>query len=670
MTTVQDKTSTVMLIGPSPSDEFGAQLHAALVAAGFGVLSQEGGVDVEEASLPTSGFDCAVWYIPGGICGTSTARHAAIAQRVTPAPLLMIAPGIDAAETGLLSAGVEDCLDSKVIPIAAILRVLRRSIERASQRVHVKTAEQQYQNLFDHMPIAALRVDANGSIIAGNRAFLAFMGADSVADIGDDHLNGLLAGLGQLQRNAADEPPAYSDNHIIDTVAHAQRHVMVFARPGAGNDVPAMDVYLTDITEKELQTRRVLAAENRLRDLYNNVPVMMFSLDTSLRVRDANRTLVNRVGVAADALNGLPLQSLLHPDNADDLLVSSNARILAGGSERELPMIIIGSDGTRMECLYSASAHRDDAGSVVGTHAMLVDVTERNNAQRERDELQEQLQLTQKLESIGELAAGIAHEINTPAQYVSDNLAFLSESFGDLGPVLHALPDTLDALGSEKTAALAKQLDEADLDYLLEEIPEALDQGKHGIQKIREIVLALKDFSHPGSGEMEMADLNRILESTVTVARNEWKYIADMEFDLAPDLPAVECFPSAIAQVVLNIVVNAAHAIADERNDSASDMGLIRITSAMPDDKSVVFTIGDNGPGIPDDIKRKIFDPFFTTKEVGRGTGQGLAISRTVIAEQHGGQIHVDSAPGEGTTFRIELPIGSGRQRGLKEEAA
>ncbi len=599
--------------------------------------------------------------------------YARLIPALAPAPVIVIAEGVGAAESVWLAAGVDDCLDPAMIGIPVVLRVVNRSIERASQRVHVNTAQKQYRDLFDHMPVAAFSVDIDGRIIDCNRAFLSFMAADSAERVSDDQLNGLLTGLSRLQQATGGAAPAYRDTHIIDTLNGEQNHVVVYARQNSERS--AMDVYLTDITEQEMQTRRVSAAENKLRQLYDNVPVMMFTLDDGHCLRDVNRTFAEKVGLTAQALEGLAFSNLLHPDFSASALTDSLRRVFSGGSTSDLPVELLKPDGVRMECLFSGSPLLDATGGVCGAYAMLVDVTDRNDAQRERDQLQEQLQLTQKLESIGELAAGIAHEINTPAQYVSDNLSFLLESFVDLRAVLDSLPEVTTKVatladGAPIAEALKAALDDADLEYLMEEIPTSLEQGKDGIAKIREIVLALKDFSHPGSGDAELADLNRIIDSTVTVARNEWKYVANIDFDLAENLPLVECFPSAIAQVILNIVVNAAHAISDARADGDDSLGNIRIASVQTSDNEVEFSISDDGPGIPEDIQRKVFDPFFTTKEVGRGTGQGLAISRTVITDQHQGAIALDSNPERGTTFRISLPIRRKKSNGLSEEAA
>ncbi|MEO0576873.1 MAG: ATP-binding protein [Pseudomonadota bacterium] len=603
-------------------------------------------------------------------------RMAKLTGALAPRPVIVLCAAAQENEARWLAAGAEDCVDAMSIEPNTVMRIVRRCIERAAQRVHVSTAERQYEDLFRQMPVAAFSIDATATITRANEAFLKFMQATKPTEVSDLQLNGLLTGLQMLLLAAQEQPTVdYRDHHIIQTVTGQQRHVVVFARCKLSEDGMELDVFLTDVTENEMQTRKVAEAEKRLRDLYNNVPVMMFSLNEQLEVIDPNSSFVEYLGLHDSSLESLSFASLLDPDASDDDRNALLRRIGQQNPERDVPLTLLRPDGQLMECLYSASPKKQPNGRSNGAHVMLVDVTERNRMQRERDELHEQLQLTQKLESIGELAAGIAHEINTPAQYVSDNLSFLDESFGDLQSLLARLPEVQAQLAALETgAALAAELqdavEDADLDYLVEEIPSALKQGQDGISKIREIVLALKDFSHPGSGDMEKADLNRIIESTVTVARNEWKYVAHLEFDLAPELPMISCFPSAVAQVVLNIVVNAAHAIADARPDNSDVLGNIKISTAMPDMHTVLITIKDDGPGIPDEIRSKIFDPFFTTKEVGRGTGQGLAISRTVIVDQHHGQIAVETEAGYGSAFKIELPVNQVEAEGVNEEAA
>jgi len=165
----------------------------------------------------------------------------------------------------------------------------------------------------------------------------------------------------------------------------------------------------------------------------------------------------------------------------------------------------------------------------------------------------------------------------------------------------------------------------------------------------------MKDFSHPGRETKTLVHLGKAIENTVTVARNEWKYVATIETDFEPNLPAVPCYESEFNQVVLNIVVNAAHALENAGHEE-SGQGVIRI-SARSDRDFVEVRIADNGCGISEDVLGRIFDPFFTTKEIGKGTGQGLSIARSVIVEKHGGTIGVESKQGVGTTFILRLPL-------------
>ncbi len=273
----------------------------------------------------------------------------------------------------------------------------------------------------------------------------------------------------------------------------------------------------------------------------------------------------------------------------------------------------------------------------------------------------EQLVQSEKMAAIGQLAAGIAHEINTPAQYVSDNTHFLEEAFDDLVQLFNLHSKLLIAVESDHVTddlveALKQKVDEVDWEYLAEEIPAAISQSQVGIDRISEIVLAMKEFSHPGTKEKTDIDINRAIQSTIEVATSEWKHYANIEVDFDPSLPPVHCLPGELNQAILNIIVNAAHAISEKLDKTRTDLGTITLCTRKEND-SIKITIKDTGPGIPDEIKSQIFDPFFTTKEVGKGTGQGLAIAYSVIVDKHHGTIHVESEPGSGTTFTIRLPI-------------
>jgi len=283
----------------------------------------------------------------------------------------------------------------------------------------------------------------------------------------------------------------------------------------------------------------------------------------------------------------------------------------------------------------------------------------------QRKLLETQLHQAQKLESLGQLAAGIAHEINSPTQFIADNVRFVQETFSELAPLLgevHRLLGLAPCSSGEngrQFRSILQSLQEAaqkvDLDYLLQEIPQALEQASEGLRRVTEIVLSIKEISHPGQ-QRQPADINRLLEASLTVSRNEWKYVAEVEKQFDPDLPPVECVPSQCNQVFLNLIVNAAHAIAEKNGSQPGAKGRITVRTRQEGDW-VEVQIEDTGIGIPPEIQSRIFEPFFTTKPVGKGTGQGLAIARSIIVDKHHGEITFQSEVGKGTTFIVRLPI-------------
>lgn len=301
----------------------------------------------------------------------------------------------------------------------------------------------------------------------------------------------------------------------------------------------------------------------------------------------------------------------------------------------------------------------DSGGEVVGIFGISQDITEKKVREEERKDLELRLQLAQRLEAIGSLAAGVAHEINTPTQFVADNVKFLGYAFSDMLKIVEASmalaekSKKIEELDTERTA-LNEALKEFEFDYLSDEIPQSLEQSGEGLQQISRIVGALKEFSYPTTPDMCKADLNHGIENTLNVSRNEWKSVAEIDLDLDPNLPEVECRIDEINQVVLNLVVNAAHAI------GATDARWGRIgVHSFVDEAFACIEVSDTGSGIPEEVQARVFEPFFTTKEVGKGTGQGLAMVQNVVVKAHGGEVDFETEIGEGTTFRIRLPIDS-----------
>ncbi len=272
-----------------------------------------------------------------------------------------------------------------------------------------------------------------------------------------------------------------------------------------------------------------------------------------------------------------------------------------------------------------------------------------------------QLLQAQKMESIGQLAAGIAHEINTPVQFISDNVQFLKQSFGEVQAIVDTSYRLLKdmerdvSVGPKVSKGLQSFL-ETDIEFLKKEIPSAIEQTIEGITRVATIVQAMKVFSHPGVEGLSTINLNDNIANTVTVSRNEWRYVAEVTVELVQNLPLITCNASEINQVMLNLIVNAAQAIEEKKKMTPDLQGQIHISTRLDDEEWIDIKVTDNGGGIPDDHKNRIFDPFFTTKEVGKGTGQGLAIAHSII-RSHGGAISFESTVGEGTTFLIQLPI-------------
>lgn len=302
------------------------------------------------------------------------------------------------------------------------------------------------------------------------------------------------------------------------------------------------------------------------------------------------------------------------------------ARVVAEGiTSRNDDAIFLTPAGTPLSVAYACSPLWEEK-TCCGAIISFRDIEALKRAQREAEQ-------ASRLASVGQLAAGIAHEINTPVQYIGDNLRFIGQSFEELRP------------GSGPA-------DMPDADILLDDVAAAIQESLDGVSQIARIVLSMKEFSHPGTNCKTLTDINRAIDNTLTVSHNAWKQVAELERDFDPELPPLLCYTGEMNQVFLNLIVNAAHAI---ESSGKRLPGKISITTRS-NDNWVEIRVSDTGTGIAESIRNKIFDPFFTTKQVGKGTGQGLAISRDVVVTKHGGTIDVDSEEGRGTTFIVRLP--------------
>jgi len=343
-----------------------------------------------------------------------------------------------------------------------------------------------------------------------------------------------------------------------------------------------------------------------------------------------------------------------HPDDRA-LIQQKRGDLIRRNGRFEFEHRLLMADGRVKYVLVTGTVSPGGDGRA-RTRATVQDITDRKRAEQETAKLQMQLNQAQKMESIGQLAAGIAHEINTPIQYIGDNVKFLKDAFQDLMKFVEARRESEWDCGVAGVPVPTREmLDEGVFDYLRNEVPIAIEQLLGGVDHVARIVLAMKEFSHPGTAEKIPVDINRAIESTVLVSKSEWKYLAELTTDFDRELPAVPCLAGEFNQVILNLIVNAAHAISDVVKDSGG-RGRIHITTRR-DGETVEIRVSDTGCGIPKANQSKVFDPFFTTKPVGKGTGQGLAIAYGVIVQKHGGVIRLESEPGCGTTFIIRLPL-------------
>jgi PAS domain S-box-containing protein len=416
-----------------------------------------------------------------------------------------------------------------------------------------------------------------------------------------------------------------------------------------------------DITERRAAEAALRHERWLLNCLMETVPALIYFKDSEGRFIQVNQAQATFLGVDPAAILGrTDFDFYLEADAAkcadDELSILQTGRPLLDKIEH-----ITQRNGTSRWFSTSKLPLRNAAGLITGTFGLSTDITVQKRSDEERANLQIQLTQSQKLESIGMLAAGIAHEINTPSQFVTDNLAYVTQGVTKLDPVLEAHPRLLAALRA--TGPLAPDvadwlasLPNVKIEVLRRELPSALADAHDGMTRITQIVRAMKSYSHRSGDALTASDLNQAIENTLIVCRNEWKYVAEMQTHLDPALPPVPCHLGDFNQVIVNLVVNAAHSIADVVAKTPGSKGVITVSTRLFEGYAEV-RVADTGAGIPESARSHIFTPFFTTKQVGKGTGQGLALARSVIVDRHKGTLSFETELGRGTTFIIRIPL-------------
>jgi len=410
---------------------------------------------------------------------------------------------------------------------------------------------------------------------------------------------------------------------------------------------------IRDITESKLAEEALREAHAQINHLLGSISSILIGVSPNDRINQWNLAAEKTFGISSAEVLGKDLFGCGIKWEWDEVL---NQLTICQESQKAVQLENLhynrtdGSDG-----LLSLHINpiEDSSGKYWGYVFLGLDITEQKK-------FEAQLMLSQKMESIGQLAAGIAHEINTPMQYIGDNTIFLNDAFQNILEILKNFETIAQDENSNEFMLRLNELKdkakEIDLDYLEGEIPKAIEQSLEGINRVRILISAMKEFSHPGKQGKSFANINKAIEGTAIISKNEWKYVADLETQFDPNLPLVYCVIDQINQVVLNMIINSSHAIKELVDNGTTSRGMIKIQTEYKE-PNIYITFSDTGKGIPRSIIPRIFDHFFTTKEVGKGTGQGLAIAHDIIVNKHHGSIEVNSEEGKGTTFIVTLPV-------------
>jgi len=549
--------------------------------------------------------------------------------------------------------------------IAGLVGISHDITERKQAEEALQQKQAELRVLFDLMPAMIWFKDTGNKILRVNQRVADALGKpieaiegrsfeeiypETAAGFYADDLEVIRAGVPRLGVVAAVRNPAGKAMWLqTDKVPVCDKYGKVIG----------IVVMAQDITERKLFEVQMERLRHEHAAVLNSLGEGVHWIDVNGIIKFENPAAANMLGYDVAELVGKPAHVTMHHSRADGTVYPQQechiyATLRDGVGRRVTDEVFWRKDGTSFAVDYICTPVNEPDGSSAGSVVIFTDITERKR-------LEAQLVQAQKLETVGQLASGIAHEINTPTQYVGDNTRFVKDSFGNILKVLQSHQELLAAARQQAITPelLARQeaiLASSDLEYLCQQIPAALAETLEGVERVSKIVRAMKEFSHPGGKEKTAADLNKAIQSTVTVTHNEWKYVADLNLELDPELPLVPCFLGEFNQSVLNLIINAAHAIGDVVGKNPGTKGCITVKSRR-DGEFVEVRVADTGTGIPEAARPKIFEPFFTTKGVGKGTGQGLSIVYGSIVKRHGGTVTFETETGRGTTFIIRLPL-------------
>lgn len=416
------------------------------------------------------------------------------------------------------------------------------------------------------------------------------------------------------------------------------------------------------LREELAQQERVQTILRRSRDLAEfrraeiekliaSISALLIAVDSNGEIFQWNETAEKMFGIKESGTIGCTFTEVLNNYIPADKLREIMEKGLGEGDDtpvKDFEFFINPRNKGKRLLLSTISPILDRNNKRLGFLLLAEDITNRK-------EEEHRLLLSQKLESLGQMAGNIAHEIKSPLQYIAHNGQFVHDSVKELAAFYDAVNESLAEIEQSNRAHVAEKIkaliEEYDIEYSLKEIPRASDQIVSGVSTVSKIVKSMKEYSHPGRGVMEKADINHLLESMVVLIQDQRDGLLKIDTEFYHPLPPAVCFPGELHQVFMNLLINAADSIREK-----GEPGLIKIATSL-EGNEIVVAISDTGRGIPDRIKDNIFNPFFTTKEVGLGTGQGLSLAHKIIFENHKGKLHFTSKVGEGTTFYVHLPI-------------
>jgi len=521
------------------------------------------------------------------------------------------------------------------------------------------------QTLIDAIPSPIYYKDRRGVYLGCNTAFEAFIGKKRGTIVGQTVFDVAPGKSAAVYHQADLHLITKGGTQIYDTAvqpADGSVREVVFHKAAftdGNGDVAGLVGVILDITERKQAEKALFTNERKYRRIFENSVVGFFQSTPQGRFISVNPALAKMLGYSSpqetvSSISDIATQYFVNPQDRVRYKQILNDHGYVEGFEHEAQR----KDGSRLWVSDSTRAYFEDQDQTVHYEGVVIDISHRKRVDAERDKLQSQLIQAQKMESIGQLAAGVAHEINNPTGFVSSNLKSLQEyqqrmrrligDYQQLKAALQVLPQG--QLPPNVTALIATTgatEKEIDIQYILNDVDGLIGDCRQGTDRIEKIVADLKYFSHPGENKMKQTDINAGIESCLNVVHNELKYKATIVKQLGK-VPLIRAYPQQLNQVFMNILVNAAQAI--------EQCGEIRIATTVVDGEAVI-QISDTGCGIPAENLGKVFDPFFTTKAVGTGTGLGMNIAYNII-NKHNGTIRVTSTVGQGTMFCIRLPLG------------